>query len=282
MRKNKQIDIAESLQFFFKLPDWKERTIWIGGVSIASLVFYFLAFVLFFIPFIGWACGCVVFILLGLFFLLFWIYILGYQFEIIKAVAKGKKIDSVKINVYDSERLKCGFKIFIGSLVQNIPTIVLYGLGYGLILIPSVLLGFTSNSGVSDSDSLSPSLALVGIFGMFLGYIPFGIAWLYMMFQQFFFYPASICLYFKEEQISSMLKVREIWDLIKKNWISLLLYLAITFGIGMILYFVYMISIFLILLCIGIVLIPIVMAVAMSIIIHIQAHMLGQLCKLNK
>jgi hypothetical protein len=282
MKKNKIIDIAESLQFFFKLPDWKERILWLGGASCVALLVYFLAFAFFLIPIIGWICGCFLIVAVGIFHFLFWIYVLGYQFEIIKAVASGEELTTVKPNEDYSERLRHGFRIFLGNLIQNVPTLILYLLSYALFFIPTILLAATQDSNNSSFDLASTFLAFIAIFGMLIGYIPMFLAWIYMMFQQFFMYPAAIFSYYREEKISAMLRFKEIWTFIKANWINLLLYLAIIFGIGIVMYMLGTISFFLIFLCIGIILAPLIWALGMTVIIHVQAHMLGQICKLNK
>jgi len=159
-------------------------------------------------------------------------------------------------------------------------SILLYFLTFALLFIPMTLWGVSQDSGASEITV--DYFGILGGFFFLFSYIPMFIAWFYVMFQQYFMYPAMIYLYTKKQTISTMLKVSKIWDFIKKNFINLLLYAAILFGVGLVFTFIVTISSFLIILCIGIFILPIVLVVGITYFTHVQAHLLGQLCKLDK
>ncbi|MBU0975902.1 MAG: DUF4013 domain-containing protein [Patescibacteria group bacterium] len=275
---NKQtIDIERSLKGFFELPDWMERSLMLGGSYAVLYIIYFFLIIILIIPFIGWVIGCCGFIFIIIAALAMWIYTIGYKYELIKAEMLGTPYTKIKVFENFNERFQHGAKIFVANLVYSIPTIILYVIGYALMFLPMGMLG---SLGSSDNDYLG-FMAFPSMFLMLLGYVPIGIAVIYQMFQSFFITPSITAMYAKEQSISAMLQFGKVWIFIKENFINLLLLLALTMGTGFIIYFASMISSFLILLCIGIILLPAVFAIGLTFIIHMQASIIGQICKQN-
>ncbi|MDD3647108.1 MAG: DUF4013 domain-containing protein [Candidatus Dojkabacteria bacterium] len=277
MTTKQTIDIEKSLKSFFELPDWVERSLMLGGVYAALYIIYFGLIFIFIIPFIGWIIGCLGFIVIFFVAMAFWIYTIGYKYELIQAEMSDKPFDDIKIFENYKERLTHGGKIYVGNLIYSIPVIILYFIGYALMFLPMGILG---SVGETDNEALG-LLALPSMGLMLIGYLPLGIALLYQMFQAFFITPTITALYVKEQSISAMLKFKNVWAFIRANFVNLLLLMALTMGIGFVLYFASMISMFLVIICIGIILFPAVLGIGATYVIHMQASIIGQIAKQN-
>jgi len=275
MATNKTIDIKQSLEFFFKLPDWKMRTLWIGGITALLIALYVIVMLFWFVPIIGWIIGCCLIFFLAVGYLVFWIGIIGYQYEIIRRVKQNKPIETLKFNLFKKEQFRHGLKLFLGDALYSIPALVLYSLTYGFMFLPVLFVGQTESNSTSASELLILPFMLISYLPMFLG-------WFYLMFQQFFIFPSIRVVYTRNEKFSDMFDFKHIWRFIKKNLVNFLLYFAIFFAIMMLMQFLFMLSFFLIFICIGILVTPILISISVTYFVHVQAHIIGQMAKVNK
>jgi hypothetical protein len=281
MKQPQYIDIKESLHYFFKFPDWKKRTAIVGSIALIGIILYFVAFVLFFIPFIGLLIVCGMFLFIIVFYILYNLYLKGYTYAVVKAVAENKDPSLIPFLGNYKYRITHGFRLFVGNLVYSVPTILLYIFGYTMMIVPMFLLGGTEKTNSQTQNSDSP-MGIIIIILMFIGYIPLMVGVLLQMINQYFVSPVIICQYYGKETIKSMLQFKEVWLFIKKNAANLLLYAAILWGIGMVFGIALMFSYFLVFVCIGIIVLPVIMAIGSTLIIHIQAHLIGQICRMSK
>lgn len=281
MAKNKSIDIKEAFTHFFALPDWKTRCIYLGIPTVITLFFYFISTLFMLIPIVGIFVCAGSFLLMMILLVIYGMYISGYSYEIAEAVLSDKAIEDIKVNENIKGRISIGFRLLLASLVYAIPIIILYIIGYAMIFLPMILLGVEEGSDGPESTA-NGILSLFSIILMFVGYIPLILTWVYQIFLQFFIFPAIMNQYIKYSSFESLLSFRDIWKFIKANFINLLIYFAVMLGSYMLFSVATWISMALILLCVGLILLPILMAVFTSYFVHLQGYMIGNIIKLSK
>ncbi|MCA9382960.1 DUF4013 domain-containing protein [Candidatus Dojkabacteria bacterium] len=273
-KKQNSIDVEKAVRFFFELPDWKDRALKFAGVYLAAyvvlIIVYVLGFVASIIPILGALLFCGSFILVWLGMIAINFYFQGYKIEVTEAVAAGKKVEDIVILDKYQERVKEGAKLSIASFIYMLPSVILYFAAYAMMFIPLIL---TDGGGQNEEPS--------GIFlvGMLLFYVLFFIGWILQMIVQFAIFPAIWATYSLEHNFKKSISPEVLWSFIKDNYINIILFLAITMGMSMVMGFAAMLSLVLVLLCIGIVLYPLVFIVGGALIMHAQAHMVGQMIK---
>ncbi|MFQ5493661.1 MAG: DUF4013 domain-containing protein [Candidatus Dojkabacteria bacterium] len=287
MKKGESIDIGASITHFFELKDWVNRTLFIGGfLAIIIAVSFFMSF-LFIIPIIGWIIGCFLTVVVIIGSLLYAAYLEGYKLELIKAISTGKSMETVSIAANYSMRFKKGAILMLANFIYVLPIVLLYVIGFGLMFAPLILTGTSTASDVLMDDTSGAAAAdAVGgtaiIFSSLLFYLIIFIGIIYQMLQQYMIYPPMIIQYVKKGTFGSMFEWGVMWEFMKNNWVNMLIYAVLTFGAGIVLWFANMIGVFTLLICIGFILLPIIWAVGTVYILHLQAHMLGQMARGSK
>ncbi len=269
------IDIKKAIENFFKLPDWAMRVLMIGGPVVLGVTMYYIGSFLAIIPFIGMVISCFVSIAVFAFYIIYQIFIKGYQYDLIKTVAENKNVEFVAVYDFSSERMTNGLKLILATIIYNIPTVALYAFAFTAIFLGMFLL---PNSSDSSQGLLSTTGGIIAMIA-FLVLILFAIV--YQLICQFVLIPSATYLYHKHQNITSMFKFRELWTFIKSNSMNLILFGAVSFGISIAFSVLYLISSLLILVCIGILIFPVVWAFQMTFLPHVKAHMLGQMCREN-
>jgi len=278
MKNKKHIDVLQSLKYFFSLKDWIERTLSIGAIHITLIVLYLFSFFLSLIPIIGPFLCCFAYLFIVVIAILYAVYILGYKYALIEAIKSKNNIENVKFFNNIDKNFKKGFKLILGNLFYAVPLVLIYIFTYSLMLLPYIILGIQSESSDFNTSFASSILLVTSL----VSYIPLIIAWIYQLFLNYFIHPSLLYLFSQNGKIRDMFNISKCWEFIKANLLNLLVYFAISTAISMCTGFAILLSMLLCLLCIGIFLLPVVMILTVSYSLHVQAHMIGQLIKLNE
>jgi len=279
MAKQKNIDVIESLKYFFKLNDWIERCLLIGGTPLIGIVIYLISFLFAFIPAIGPCIFCCLLTLLALAGIAYGVYLTGYKYALIKALVSDKNVEEIKVFDNINERFKKGLKILLGNLVYISPLIIAYIISYLIMFVPIFLGNIFNDNNQTDKSIISNIFAFSSFIMLFISYIPMFLGWVYQVFFQYFLKPSSVVIFSKDKKIRSMLNFKECWQFLKSNFVNLLSLLAVNICLSLIFGILLTTSMVLIFICIGIVIIPILVAFFTTYILHIQAHLIGQLIK---
>jgi len=263
----KSIDINQAFRHFFDTTNWKVNSAIIGG---ALLFINALSYAFGFISALLDAQGdeymfisMIVKYLATPFSMVVSIYFSGYSLELIRnTTEEGPMMDiSVKDNVV--ERFKDGGRFFLGNLVYTIPMVIMGVIAAFGFVIPTM----------SDSDVMMPFTIL----GILMALVLIIVLIMYGIFVA----PAIMINYANKGSFASMFEFSTIWDITKNNIINFLT----VFGMQIIFSFVFTFALFVagisIFLCVGIVLFPVVYAVGYTMMLHMQANLLGQVKVIN-
>lgn len=286
--ENKDIDISKSLRHFFDLKDWQARAVFFGGVYVlifvASFALTFISFFVRIIPIVGWILSCFFSLAPAVFSFVFYLYVEGYRVDVIKAVASKQSVEAVAYNADYIRRVKAGVKIFLANLVYYLPLMVIVVIAFFFMFGSTFLVATTTpsdySSGARDSVSAVGAFGVLGTSLLFYAVIFLGI--IYQTIVTYIINPPMYVFFSRKGTVRSMLQFGGIWLFIKKNWMNMLIYAAITFGVAFVSGMLLLVSVFSIIVCIGIILFPVVYALTTTYIIHLQADMLGQLSALDK
>lgn len=271
----KTLDISTSLTFFFKLKDWKRRILYIGVIPTFTMLFFSIGIFLSLIPItiILRIIGGIVILFAALISILHQVYVLGYLIEIMISVSKNQSIEKINVSKFTSKRLKRGGKVMLAQQIYNLPVILVSLLSYFLIFSPIIF--------INTTDEENPLVVIFSIIAILVFIIIMIISSVYQMFYATFIFPSSIYSFITNESFKSLFNFKLIKSFIKYNWKNLIYFTLILIGMGMIFNFIYMINYFLIFLCIGIFLLPIILSVGSTYIGHTIAHILGQIYKIH-
>lgn len=275
--KQKDLDIGRSLTYFFRLPDWQDRTIFLGGLAVATGLVYILGLVLAFIPLIGVFIFCGLMILVPLMTVLLNFYLDGYQLELIEAISSGKDVTSVKASANYQQRLMHGLKLGLANVVYNIPLIIVGVVSYAVFLAPVMFLAaFGDNN--PESTTVAEELATLSLFGStMLFYGVAALAWIYQVLIEYVINPLMIVMYYKERSIRGALRIKKMWKLLQSRWMHVLVYALLLFAISMMIGILTMVSGILIFLCIGLLLLPVIVAISRTYLVHVKADLIAQM-----
>jgi hypothetical protein len=266
----KNINIMESLSHFFRLPDWQDRCLKLGGVYAGLTALNMIIGIATAIPFIGIFCSFFQFGISILVFI-FGIYLQGYRYEVTKAYVSNSKIEDIKPLDRYVERFATGLQLLLCNLVYSMPAIILYLIAIGTFFIP-----FIFDSSLESSGGLPDGLVFALIVTAFIP-VMLGILWQSLV--EYFIVPAVTNEFLKEESLAAMFRLKNVWKFIRRNVLSLLIYLAISIVLGGILAILYLTSWLLVFLCIGIFLLPVLMAITIPYMAHFQAHVIAQMAE---
>lgn len=279
MTQKVKIDVQKSIEYFFKLPDWKMRAAVIGGVPMLWMVAYLMVWVLFMIPFIGWILAIILIIVSIVLAVGFTFYLFGYKYDLMKSIVKQEKAPKLEFKDFNQDimpRVKHGFTLWVSQVAYYLPVIFLYVVGYVAMFIPIFLARPTVHVYYDPSSTGAPAASLVG---MLIFFVFFGVAALAQLFVQFCLEPYIYFQYYQEQSFSSVFNFKGIWPFVKQNVEPLIIYVALTFGFAFVFSMAAMLTSLTIFLCIGVILLPIVYAVGIAYFIHMQANILGQMIR---
>lgn len=271
----KYLDLNSDVLFsFFKLSDWKERAFMVGGLHLLGVLIYILAIILFFIPIIGWAIAFIILMLLPFLIMVVNFLIDGYKLELIEASRKGHSHKKIPFNNNYMPRIKQGFYVGIANLVYNLPIIIVYFFSIALLFSPVFLL----MSSAGTSNETQEVLGVFGVFGsMIVFYILIFAIYIYQLLYSIFIYPVMFLLYSRKNSLREALDIKAVFSFLKNNFLNICLYALITVVVSFVFGFLLSISFFLIFLCIGFVVAPVVFAVGLTYLVHLQAELTAQL-----
>ncbi|KXK27084.1 MAG: hypothetical protein TR69_WS6001001110 [candidate division WS6 bacterium OLB20] len=273
VKKHKDIDLGRSLKSFFELPDWQERTLFIGGLFVGLMLLYVLFLVTMFIPLIGIIASCCFLVMFPLVSMAVNFYVDGYRTELTDALVAGKTADSVRVSGNYQERIITGFKLGVSNLIYNIPLILLYVVGYVMLIAPV----FAVSIGSAANDELSGLAMLTLLSTTLMFYVFILIGWFWQIVQMYLIYPVMFIFFRKERSIRDALRVRKMVSFVRNNYMNVLIYSLVMLGIALLFGMAMMVSVLLVFLCIGIIIAPVVFAVGTTYTIHLQADMLAQM-----
>lgn len=268
------LDLAVVLKEFFELKDWKNRSLYIGGIyTLISAIFwgyYFFGSMLLAIPLLGIILFIIPMLLIGVFMMAFSAYLVGYRLDVAQAYRSGQSIEEVDYMGSYSTRLKKGILLASAQFIYTLPVVLVLAIGYVGILFSAVAIQDNPYSG-------SESLAFLGmIFSALI--LCVGIA--VQMTIQMLLVPMLQANYVKNNNFAKLFDLGYMWKLVKENWMDSILIWAIMSLINFIIIAATYFSGFLILLCIGLFVLPVVMAISTVYRQHVQARLVGELANL--
>jgi len=268
------LDLAVVLKEFFELKDWKNRSLYIGGIyTLFSAIFwgyYFFGSMLLAIPLLGIILFFIPMLLIGVFMMAFSAYLVGYRLDVAQAYRSGQSIEEVDYMGSYSIRLKKGILLASAQFIYTLPVVLVLAIGYVGILLS--VTAFQNNPFASNE---SPAL-LVMIFSALI--LCVGIA--VQMTIQMLLVPILQANYVKNNNFAKLFDLGYMWKLVKENWMDSILIWAIMSLINFIIITATYFSGFLILLCIGLFVLPVVMAISTVYRQHVQARLVGELANL--
>jgi hypothetical protein len=190
----------------------------------------------------------------------------GYFYEILRALSREEDVTEIKINRFDILRIKHGAKITGATLVYNLPTIIVYMIVYAVSWWPMM---------TGENSTNSPWMSLL----MLIIWIPFMLVLVYQFLVNYAVMPSMLVNYCKTEKFVSMFAWKEMFGIVKRNIMNILLYVAITMIAGIAFSFVYTISMFLVFLVVGILLMPVVAGIWELAKGHAQMSLLSEIVK---
>jgi hypothetical protein len=177
-----------------------------------------------------------------------WLLMLGYAGAIMKQVIIDKQEPSMPDWKNWNEYLSLGVKLFGVNLIYSIPVIIPMFFGYGIMMLPAFIEGFSHNlHGYSNPDQL---LGITMLFS-FGGFALFGIGMLFSIIL-WVFLPPALAHVVAKDSFAAGFQFREWWKIFRANIGGFILSIVITGGLYMVLIFatqiIYMTIIFCILL----------------------------------
>ena len=282
-----QLDLGKSLRSFIDMKDWQNRLLFTGGAYMIMIFGWIVASVVFLIPLLGIFLGCFLTIVLLVFSIAFSFYIEGYRLELITAASKGQSMESVHVNTNYQERIIKGFWILSARQLYLLPIIILSILSFmpaviGILSSPSAYMATCAGTAPCSHSSIDTTASLLTITSSILFYVVILLGIVYQAFIRYVIEPGMIIMYLKEGTFGSMFKLKQIWRFDKRNWENLLIYLAMTMIIGFVMSFVVSIAGLLVFLCIGIFLLPVVLAFQLTYTLHFDSYVIGEFAKNDK
>ena len=285
--KSKQLDVTTSLRSFFDLKDWQNRTLFFGGIYFLILLVLFVSQIIFIIPFLGWILGCFLLIGMMLASMAFGLYFEGYKLDIVRAVSQGKSMESVVYNSDYQRRIINGLKVTVATFIYLLPVVIIMSLSLAPLMFGSFVFGVSdapcagSNVPCAGDGTNSAAVLLAVLSSLFFYLAIFGMI-IYQFVFRYTIQPGMLILFNREGKFSAMFRLREIMHFCRKNWVNLLLYLAITLIVGFIAGTLQIIAFFSLFICIGIVLLPIVLAVQITYQQHLDGFVIGEIDRLDR
>lgn len=263
-----KIDINQIFTEFFKLNDWKARSLGIGGlyilIAILSLGGYGFVILL---GLGGVLLAFLLMILMGLFLIIVFFtikfYLAGYRLDLIKVMQQNGEVENVSHLTDFGRRVTEGFKLNISLWAYIlIPTLVTF-VGS---LINSLSAQLMDTSGSSFGEGYWVFLII--------GYSISGIGALLQFLTRFFFNPLLTARFVKNDsRIADTINMTEVLTALRSNFKELLVVGGLIFLAQTIVMFAIYMSAFFILLCIGLFLFPVAVSVGTVYMQHLEARL---------
>ena len=277
---NKSLDFSKSISFFFQLKDWQNRSLFFGGILVAAIIVYLLLVLVMMIPVLGIVLYCVGLAVMAVLAFLFVFYMNGYKVLVAQAVFNNKSVEDIKVAVDWVERITLGFKLSMANLVYFIPTYFIYFLGFLVMFLPLLLTPSTRNS--YGSYTYNDQAAGIFLVSMLLYYCFLCIAWVIQIVTEYFVFPLQFAVFLKDQKFSTAVSPKELRKFWKSNSKNILILGLLLFAMSIAFIIVVGVSALTVFLCVGIILLPVVYAVGFTYMLHLQAHLVGQLAKHDK
>lgn len=265
------LDLAVVLKEFFELKDWKNRSLYIGGIyTLITAIFwgyYFFGSMLLAIPLLGIILFFIPMLLIGVSMMAFSAYLVGYRLDVAQAYRSGKSIEEVDYMGSYSIRLKKGILLACAQFIYTLPVVLLFAIGYGGILFSVVAM---QESLYSGSESLT-------FLGMLFSALILCVGAVVQMIIQMLLVPILHANYVKNNDLAKLFDFGYLWKLVKENWMDSIFIWAIMSLINFLIVSAVYLSGFLVILCIGLFLLPLVLAISTVYKQHVQARLIGEL-----
>lgn len=267
------LDLAKVLKEFFELSDWKLRSLYLGGmytlVSGIFWLFYLFGSMLLAIPFFGIILFFVPIIFIGICLIIIALYLSGYKLDLAEAYRSGNSIEAVKYMGNYSERVKKGVILASAQFIYGLPVFIILAVGY-LGLLFSVV-SIQNHRAYGDES--------IALLGMLLSVFVLCIGMIIQMVIQLLVMPILQANFVKNNNFAKLFDFGYIWKLVKENWMDSILIWAIMSLLNFIIITATYFSGFLVILCIGLFVLPVVMSISAVYRQHVQARLVGELAK---
>lgn len=263
------IDFEKLAKGFFQLPDWKDRSLKLGGLWIAAIIIYILslalAFALAFIP----VAGVLFFLMFGAIAAATMIgisaYVQGYKVDLLLAHRKGEEIVNVKVLEKYQQRIARGIRL-IGAMILYLSPYYIF------VFLVSIVTALSSSFELDSSSGDMLAVLFTVITGV--GYL-FGI--MYVLFVNMLVTPVITAEYGRTLSFKSMLNIPKIFGHMRKKPSEILIAAGVIYLFTILFSFVLGFSFVTVFICVGIVLVPIVAVVGSVYTTHVQAEVLAKL-----
>jgi len=267
-----KIDTNVIFTEFFKLSDWKQRSIGIGGMYLIISVLGMALFALtIFLMLGGVLFAFLLFFLIGLILLvthlILQFYLAGYKLDLINVMQNNGQIESVAHLADYGRRITQGFKLNLSQLAYIlIPTLILF--------VGSFVNSFSSQFMETTGDPLSAEYWIFFISGN-------AVVWLGTFLQfltRLLFFPLLTARFINNEgRIADTINMNAVLNAIKLNFKEILIVGGLIFLAQTIVMFAIYMSAFFILLCVGLFLFPVALSVGTVYMQHFEARMVTSL-----
>lgn len=267
-----KIDTNVIFTEFFKLSDWKQRSIGIGGMYLIISVLGMALFALtIFLMLGGVLFAFLLFFLIGLILLVTHLilqsYLAGYKLDLINVMQNNGQIESVAHLADYGRRITQGFKLNLSQLAYIlIPTLILF--------VGSFVNSFSSQFMETTGDPLSAEYWIFFISGN-------AVVWLGTFLQfltRLLFFPLLTARFINNEgRIADTINMNAVLNAIKLNFKEILIVGGLIFLAQTIVMFAIYMSAFFILLCVGLFLFPVALSVGTVYMQHFEARMVTSL-----
>jgi hypothetical protein len=276
------LNIEKAIKFQFEDKNWKSKS---GGLMIMTgLIFVMVA--IFYIGYYVWMIATLgtidsstatpdfgnagmalgFFCVFGLFMLLllFWGFFLsGYQIDLLEKVMKDQNTELPNLSPVGS-KIARGFKM---SLMHILPTFVIFLLYTLMVVVSMVMIGFGASG--STSSSTQGVLAISGLGIYLVGMLVFFIL---LMSYTYLFMPVANYLFIKRG-LSAIFAYGEMFSIVKKQWLNLLIVGGLNFAIGSVMGVLVYIP------CVGWILYPVALIICLNAVIHLHGQIFAEIEK---
>ncbi|HRO64637.1 MAG TPA: DUF4013 domain-containing protein [Candidatus Dojkabacteria bacterium] len=267
-----KIDTNVIFTEFFKLSDWKQRSLGIGGMYLIISVLGMALFALTIFLMLGdLLFAFLLFLVIGLILLvthlIVQLYLAGYKLDLVKVMQHDGQIESVAHLADYGRRITQGFKLNLSQLAYIlIPTLILF--------VGSFVNSFSSQFMETTEDPLSAEYWIFLISGN-------AVVWLGTFLQfltRLLFFPLLTARFINNEgRIADTINMSAVLNAIKLNFKEILIVGGLIFLAQTIVMFAIYMSAFFILLCVGLFLLPVALSVGTVYMQHFEARMVTSL-----
>lgn len=269
---NMKIDTNKVFTEFFKLRDWKSRSLGIGGLYLIFLTTIFIAYLFFIFLGLGEVILAAFFMILVIIatligFLILQFYLAGYKLDLIKVMTKNGEVESVGYLANYGTRISQGFKLNLSF--------------WAYILIPTMISfigGFVNGFSTELIETAGFSLNDGYWIFVFIGYGISAVGGLLQFLTRLFFYPLITARFLANDfRIADTINLSQVVNTVRSNFKELLIIGGLIFLVQAIITFSVYMSAFLVLLCIGLFLFPVVVAIGSIYMVHFEARMVSSI-----